>query len=509
MSSNQRQIAIPRKLSKLLSKQISGKHITKLEADKCGLLAREVLKHANRKDLYKNFVNMGTEKLITLLGRSSYLNIVNHLIDSNVIIRTDSYYAGNGADMGVDTFPKAVTLLDEYNSQEDCELWELSTKHSIEAISKSYKIRTRSKVAANLAEMLKEFDVDTTDCTGKEKYMRCKWTLENINSVNQRNFFMTEDKFSGRLHTNFTQMNSAARKQIFTIEGKQPVKSLDVSSMAPLLIGWIVRDKVNNNFLELNGGMEGGREGEGDLVFSECNHINKLSHSNTDTSYSAPLSRNLHSVSTMFTGISLIKKIPIQSNTPQIITPYNDFLSSTPKKSAQKNANSPNPAILSHTNPNVEAWIRLCESGDLYERIRSLIPTTAQRFRYCDVRTRNSFVIDLSKLSPKAFKKQVLTVIYDRNENSIRNPVWTAIQNRFPEIADFIYQTKLEDHTKMSQVTQGNERKIMIDDIGREHFKQGLPAVTIHDEIITATPIDTRKIMKAKFANIGLNPNIK
>jgi hypothetical protein len=49
----------------------------------------------------------------------------------------------------------------------------------------------------------------------------------------------------------------------------------------------------------------------------------------------------------------------------------------------------------------------------------------------------------------------------------------------------------------------------MVDGIAREHFEQGLPIVTIHDEIITATPNETRRIMKSSFANIGLSPTIK
>lgn len=504
-------IAIPKKLASLLKNQLDGKHISKLEADKCGLLAREILKHANRKDLYKNFVNIGTDKLIGLLGKRSYKNVVDHLIDSKVIIRTESYYAGNGADMGVDTFPKAITLLDEYNKQDQCEFWNVSTRHSIEAIAKSYKTKTKSKIAADLAEIMQEFDVNTTGCTGKEKFMRCKWTLENINSVNERKFFMTEDNFSGRLHTNFTQMNSAARKQIFTIEGKRSVKSLDISSMAPLAIGWLVREGAGNSFLELEDCMEGREEvGDSELVAGNYLYsLNNVSHPHAITSYSSPPNLQNPSLSTMLVHSSLKKNLLNHSNSSQIITSNTPSASFCQEKSAQKNASWYIP-ILNNTNKRVKGWIDDCQSGDLYPRIRSLIPTTDQRFEYCDVRTRNRFTVDLSKLSPKAFKKQVLTVIYDRNEQSIKNPVWKIIQRQYPEIADFIHQIKADDrHREMSRLTQTLERKIMVDRIARAHFEQGLPIVTVHDEIITATPNDTRRIMKSKFAEMGLTPTIK
>lgn len=503
-------IAIPKKLASLLKNQLSGNDITKVEADKCGLLAREILKHANRKDLYKNFVNMGTDKLIGLLGKRSYKNVVDHLINSKVIIRTESYYAGNGADMGVDTFPKAITLLDDYNKQDQCEFWNVSTQHSIEAIAKTYKTKTKSKIAADLAEIMQEFDVDTTGCNGKEKFMRCKWTLENINSVNERKFFMTEDNFSGRLHTNFTQMNSAARKQIFTIEGKRSVKSLDVSSMAPLAIGWLVREGAGNSFLELDCSEEEEEGGEAQLVIgNRLSSLNRMIPPHVITSYSSPPNPHIAALSTMFLHLQCNELLLNQKKTPCFIDSNSDLAIEKLEKSAQKKASWSIP-ILNNTNKRVKGWIDDCQSGDLYPRIRSLIPTTHQRFEYCDMATRNRFTVDLSKLSAKAFKKQVLTVIYDRNEQSIKNPVWKTIQRQYPEIADFIYQIKAGDrHREMSRLTQSLERKIMVDGIARAHFEQGLPIVTVHDEIITATPNDTRRIMKSKFAEMGLTPTIK
>jgi hypothetical protein len=160
----------------------------------------------------------------------------------------------------------------------------------------------------------------------------------------------------------------------------------------------------------------------------------------------------------------------------------------------------------------IEQWIRDCESGVLYEKLRSLVPTHRQKFEYAVWNTSRVIPIDIAKMTAKRFKRQVLQVLFDRNEQAKNNPIWEAIENHYPTIARGIQLLKSgkghEAYKTAAKLSQIWEVEIMIHKIAAEHIRRGIPIITVHDEIVTPAPELTRRIMKQEFANIGLNPAI-
>ena len=112
-------------------------------------------------------------------------------------------------------------------------------------------------------------------------------------------------------------------------------------------------------------------------------------------------------------------------------------------------------------------------------------------------------------MSDSTFKRQVLQVLFDRNEQAKGNPIWEAISSNYPTIADYIWELKRMDYKNAARVSQQMEVSILIHQVAAEHARQGLPIVTIHDEIITPDEPATRSIMQRAFEDIGLSPLIK
>ena len=160
-------------------------------------------------------------------------------------------------------------------------------------------------------------------------------------------------------------------------------------------------------------------------------------------------------------------------------------------------------------NSDIEQWIRDCESGCLYEKLRSLIPTHRQKFAYAVWDPSRTIPIDITKMTAKRFKRQVLQVLFDRNEQAEGNPIWEAISNHYPTIANYIWQLKRQDYKQAARVSQQLEVSILIHQVAAEHARRGLPIITIHDEIITPDEPTTRRIMRRAFSDIGLSPLFK
>ena len=243
----QQKIAIPQALSAKLRSAVADRTIRKGEADKKAVLVREMLRHQFRDDLYNDWINFGSEKLIRILGRATYTKQLNRLIDWGVILRTSSFYAGNAPDRFSDKepFPKAIVLLDGFRNHSNCEFWQISSQHSVNAVRDSFALKPRTETARQLAECLPEFNLRIADDELRLKQFRSAWTLENIDAIQSKRFFMTEDRFSGRIHTNYSQLQSEARNKLFV--DNRPVVSLDVSSMQPLLLGFMARESVSLN----------------------------------------------------------------------------------------------------------------------------------------------------------------------------------------------------------------------------------------------------------------------
>jgi hypothetical protein len=160
-------------------------------------------------------------------------------------LRTNSFYSGNAREQypELEPFPKAIVLLDGYRDHSNCEFWQISSQHSVNAVRDSFTLNPRTETARQLAEYLPEFNLRIADGELRLKQFRAAWTLENIESIQSKRFFMTEDSFSGRIHTNYSQLKSEARNKLFV--GNRSVVSLDVSCMQPLLLGFMARESAS------------------------------------------------------------------------------------------------------------------------------------------------------------------------------------------------------------------------------------------------------------------------
>ena len=156
----------------------------------------------------------------------------------------------------------------------------------------------------------------------------------------------------------------------------------------------------------------------------------------------------------------------------------------------------------------LDQWIADCENREIYEKVQRSIPTHRQRFTYCVWGTRKRILSNTATMDPKAFKRLMLQVIFDRNEQAVGHPVWDTIKQLYPTIAQYIWDLKSDDYKNAVRVSQIQEVEIMIHDIGAEHIRRGIPIITVHDEIVTPLPDESRQMMKEAFARLGLNPTI-
>ena len=431
--SEQQQIAIPRRLAKLLKQQGEQRLISRADADKCAVIVREMLKHINRRDTFKSWVNFSRDKFFELAGQRTYARVLDYLEQSKVIYRTSSYYAGNGEDLDVEPFTKAVCIDENYRSHSNCVFWNLSTKHSINSVEKTFKIKTRTSTAKALTEMFGEFQLNVNGDDATNLSDGYAWSLENVRSIQSQRYFVTEDRFSGRIHSSFTQLSGVFRERL-TVNGKA-VHAFDISAMQPLLLGFAARENLSPDSYTLD-----------------------------------RLENNT------------------QSQETQLITGNKSLCN--PKK-------------------DIEAWINDCQSSQIYEKIKSLVPERQKRYLYTDTATQRRFPVDLSRMSRNAFKTRTLSVLFDRNEQSAKDPIWQTIAMNYPSIARYIWGLKVQNYTNAARLSQAIEVKLLIHTIAAEHIRQGIPIVTVHDELITPAPRETLAITQRAFNDFGLTPGIK
>lgn len=429
------QIAIPTELGRKLKSELAARRIRKGEADKHAVLVREIMKHKFRNDLYKNWVNLSSHKIAMLIGKRTYARQLRRLQESGVLYRTDSYYAGNAPRLfpDIEPFPKAVALARCFGSHRDCSFWGLTSKQSIKAVEAGFKLEPRTETAKLLANFLPEFHIKIDEEDFCLKQYRTAWSLENTSSINDGRFFMTEDSFSGRIHTNFTQLQAEARRRIFCDRLNTFCVGMDISAMQPLLIGHAARSLSEPQPIHIPGAAS--------QTLSMCPHF--------------------FSVTNCYAALD-----------------------------------------------DVEQWIADCEMQKIYEKVRLSIPADRLRFTYRVWATGEQIPIDISKMDRKAFKRQMLQVIFDRNEQAVGNPIWDTINETYPKVAQFIWDLKTDDYKNAAKVSQNWEVKIMIHQIAAEHIRRGIPIITVHDEIVTPLPDETRQIIRDAFAKLDLFPTI-
>ena len=399
-------IAIPTPLRDLLGRSWAGGTISKLDADKSAILIRSLMRHLFRDDLHGRWINYHSDNLIDLLGKRSYTKVLQLLEDSKVIHRTKAFYAGNAREQypELEPFPKAIVVVEEFSNHNNCRFWELSNQRSIDAVAKSFTLKPRSPAAYSLAEMLPDFGLTINEADFKQRTFKQAWTLENINAIDNRQLFMTEDRFSGRVHTNFTQLPKFVRGRLILNNDRQSLSSLDVSSMQPLLLGWAARENIN------------------------------IQADNATICYDSP-------------------KHPTQS-------PLHDKQNTYSMMLQMRNATT-----CYRSSGDVEKWINDCQNGTLYKRIRSLIPTTRQRFEYRSLTTRKRFMVDLSRMSDSTLNGGCCKFCLIGMSRQKETQFGAAISNHYPTMADYIWELKRQDYKQAARMSQQMEVQILIQQV--------------------------------------------
>jgi hypothetical protein len=225
----------------LLNSSIGRGEISKIRADKEIMVWREINKHADRGNGYNNWTNITSRRWWQVLGKKSYCNALDDMVNRSVILRTKTYSAGR--------FPRSYKIHENYRSRSRCGIWTLTHKPTIEANrrSKRIKIEGNDPTGKFIANWLHDFKVEVDDRISKDI-----WSLENVSAINQGQYFAIRDKFAGRFHSSFTQLRKEVRSKI-TYQGK-PTYSLDIACCQPLLLGIIATDHQKGGHIEGYGG---------------------------------------------------------------------------------------------------------------------------------------------------------------------------------------------------------------------------------------------------------------
>jgi hypothetical protein len=168
---------------------------------------------------------------------------------------------------------------------------------------------------------------------------------------------------------------------------------------------------------------------------------------------------------------------------------------------------------LPEADADVQHWISLAESGDLYhflrERVRELKTATFGIHRG-DGRSRT---IDLHGSTAGGFKKAVLVLLFQRVQTMRTNSIFSCIAECFPAIATFLIEVKAGGHQELARKLQRRESSLMIDRLGaalQRRFPDE-PVQPIHDALLVRREFagEAEALIKAQFASIGLRPRVK
>lgn len=138
----------------------------------------------------------------------------------------------------------------------------------------------------------------------------------------------------------------------------------------------------------------------------------------------------------------------------------------------------------------VRAFIDVVKSGELYESFVDCIPT---------VKTRG-----------ESKKKFMSNILFCKTMVSNKSGFFKAFRESFPSVAEYIVESKKQDHRALSKLLQRAESLFMIEYMGAKMMQRGWLYVTIHDSAIICE--DTLpgfiRYMKEYFAPYGILPQL-
>ena len=171
----------------------------------------------------------------------------------------------------------------------------------------------------------------------------------------------------------------------------------------------------------------------------------------------------------------------------------------------------------------LEKWIRLCESRQIYAYLWQEIQRYSGSTRsVITTRYGRKLNIDLRDQTLDAFKRSSLIPLFDRIEQMEANPVFKIIARDFPTIADFVRRAKAKtyrigkrviSHQVLACMAQRFEAETIVDDAGRylmQHHPDE-PVATIHDALLCRQSFaaTAQQIIKSQFERFGVSPTVK
>jgi hypothetical protein len=156
----------------------------------------------------------------------------------------------------------------------------------------------------------------------------------------------------------------------------------------------------------------------------------------------------------------------------------------------------------------VAHWIKTAEAGRTYETIQNWLREYHHHsyWKKIDGEEKETFP---SKWKRDTVKKRFMIPVYG---NSPEHPIWQAIEQLWPTVAQIVTVIKKGNYKKMAHLCQKIESSIVIQDACRKLIERlpGVPFGTIHDSIAIPAPfVDIAKQeLIAAFQRRGVTPKI-
>ena len=135
-----------------------------------------------------------------------------------------------------------------------------------------------------------------------------------------------------------------------------------------------------------------------------------------------------------------------------------------------------------------EKYLELCESGQLYEHLASLL-----------------------SISRDSAKKAMMLSIFAKN--GYRSAMKRLFTKEFPSIANYLTKIRTTDYKQASEQMQKAERNLIIDKVCNQLFKKskGLFLTTVHDALLVQKRDSdfSISIMRNEFKKLGVNPGLR
>ena len=168
-------------------------------------------------------------------------------------------------------------------------------------------------------------------------------------------------------------------------------------------------------------------------------------------------------------------------------------------------------SICSALSANLMEYLRLCQSGQLYDRLTELCAgKTIADFIPHD--KWHPFAKD-RKIQRRDTKQAFLVMLFADVPTMQRLPMYQIMQDHFPDVAAFLVRAKQECYQDLARNSQRLESQLMVDGAAAElvHRHPDAVFVTIHDAILIPRRfIDVAAdCIREQFERSGVQPHLK